>query len=78
MELTRVQREVLEAIIEITDMDGCPPGQSRVIEHMERDVRGTIRELKLAGALVQPYERSPLVPATALDGTPLRLRLVPA
>ena len=76
MELTRVQREVLAAIIKITSEDRCPPGQSRVMEWMGRDVRGTIRELKLLGALRQPYNRSALIPTYNADGTPLELRLV--
>lgn len=75
-ELTRVQREVQEALIEVTHLDQTPPTPTRANEFMKRDVRGTLKELKRLGYVAQAYPYAPYVPVKTPDGTPLRLQLI--
>lgn len=74
--LTRVQKEVLLTVIELTDELGCPPAAFVTNERMGRNVRGTLRELKSMGYLNQPYKSGPVVPLRDIDGNTLEWTLV--
>jgi predicted transcriptional regulator len=76
MTLTRVQREVLSAIVEETRRRGMPMMLSEIRALMGRDPAHTIRELKALGCLMQTVDGGPYVPVIDLEGRSLRLTLV--
>lgn len=75
--LTRIQSEVLNAVIEQTLKWGCPPGATHMKGAIGRDVRGTLDQLEDAGYLAHPFPRGPYVPIRDAQGRELQLTVLP-
>lgn len=74
--LTRIQREVLDKIIELVG-DACPPSLTFLRSELGRDVRTTVTELVSLGYVRQPYTRGPYIPLKDAEGRELRVSVVP-
>lgn len=75
--LTRIQKEILEEIINLTARDSCPPTGTHAAASIGRNVKATLVALVEKGYLKQSYSRGPYVPVKDAQGKPLRLAVLP-
>lgn len=77
--LSRLQTEVLEAIIDETRA-GKPPVSGQIAEAAGYDgnIYQVLQYLLKKGYIHQPVDRGPYIPLKTPEGTPLRLQLIEA